>query len=395
MTRRVVVTGLGVVAPNGVGTEAFWDNVTRGINGVSEYDWGPRFGLASRVMGAVDGFDGDGRQVAFALAASAMAVADAGLEGAALDRDRFGVTIATAIGDAAAMERNLLAPRVEAGFARAFDFGRAAAEAATRFGARGAATTLSTGCTAGIDALGFGLDEIREGRAEVMLAGASEAPLCPLAVGSFEALGALSTRACADPREASAPFSADRDGFVIGEGAAMLVLEAAEHAEARGARAYAELAGYASVNNAFHMTDLAADGAAMARCMELALADAGCDAEAIDHVAAHGSSTPQNDLHETAAIKRVFGARAARIPVNSLKSMTGHALAAANAIEAAALCLEIRHALLHPTINHRRAAAECDLDYVTDGARAVRIGAALKLASGFSGIHSVLVLRAA
>lgn len=416
--RKAVVTGLGVLAPNGNGVEQFWRSIAGGVNGVAPYVWGKRHGFASRVCGAVRDFDAaahgvpsamgahSGRQVQFALAASAMAVEDAGLDIGALDPDRFGVTISTAIADASSMERNLLAlnqdgrgpidpARAEAHFNDNLDFGRAASETAKRFGARGAVTTLSTGCTAGLDALGFALDEIREGRAEVMLAGASEAPLCPLAIGSFEALGALSTRRCADPAQASTPFSADRDGFVIAEGCGMLLLESAEHAAARGARVYAELAGFASVNNAYHMTDLAPDGLAMAQCIVNALDDAGCAPAMIDHIAAHGSSTPQNDLNETAAIKQVFGGRAGRIPINSLKSMTGHALAAAKAIEAVALCLEIRNALIHPTINYRRAAEECDLDYVPNIARPAPIGAALKLSSGFSGIHSVIVLRAA
>lgn len=416
--RKVVVTGLGVLAPNGIGVEQFWRNTAGGVNGVAPYDWGARHGFASRVCGAVPDFDAaahglpaaigahSSRQVQFALAASTMAIEDAGLNIGALDPDRFGVTISTAIADASSMERNLLAlngdgrepvdpARAEAHFSDNFDFGRAATETAKRFGARGPVTTLSTGCTAGLDALGFALDEIREGRAEVILAGASEAPLCPLAIGSFEALGALSTRRCADPMEASTPFSADRDGFVIAEGCGMLLLESEEHASARGARVYAELAGFASVNNAYHMTDLAPDGLAMAQCISRALADAGCDPGLIDHIAAHGSSTPQNDINETAAIKRVFGGRAGRMPINALKSMTGHALAAANAIEAVALCLEIQRALIHPTINYRRPAGECDLDYVPNAARPARIGAALKLSSGFSGIHSVVVLRAA
>ena len=175
----------------------------------------------------------------------------------------------------------------------------------------------------------------------------------------------------------------------------MLLLESEEHAAARGARVYAELAGFASVSNAYHMTDLAREGTALARCISLALDDACCDPDEIDHVAAHGSSTPQNDINETAAIKCVFGARAKRIPVNSLKSMTGHALAAANAIEAVAVCLEIHNGLIHPTINYRRPDEECDLDYIPNAARPARIAAALKLSSGFSGIHSVAVFRAA
>jgi 3-oxoacyl-(acyl-carrier-protein) synthase len=416
--RKVVVTGFGVIASNGTGVAQFWRNVAEGVNGVTPSLAHLKHGFASRAYGAVKDFEPfghgaprtisvrRGRHVEFALAASSMAIEDARIDSDTLDADRFGVVISTAVADAGSMERDLLllsadgriavdATRAEARFVDSLDFGRAARETAMRFNARGAVTTISTGCTAGLDALGFAVDEIREGRADVMLAGASEAPLCPLAIGSFEALGALSTRSCADPTEASTPFSADRDGFVIAEGCGMMVLESEEHVAARGARVYAELAGFASVNNAYHMTDLAPDGLAMARCISLALDDAGCDPAVIDHVSAHGSSTPQNDVNETAAIKSVFGARAKHIPINSLKSMTGHALSASNAIEAIAVCLEIHNGLLHPTINYRRPAEECDLDYVPNVARPAKIGAALKLASGFSGIHSVLVIRAA
>jgi len=415
---RVVITGLGVVAPNGVGIEEFWRNAIAGVSGIEAYDWGREvFGFKSRVMGRVKNFDpashgiterqraGHGRYLQFALAAARMAVKDAALPVESLERSRFGVSIASAIADAAAMETNLLlltdngrspvdAAWVGEGSFDAFDFGLAASALARQYGAEGSVSNLSTGCTAGLDALGFAMERIRNGEADVMLAGASEAPLCPLSIGSFEALGALSTRAVDEAHRASTPFSGERDGFVIAEGCGILVLESLEHAQRRGATIYAELAGYASVNNAYHMTDLPPEGEALARCIELALADAGVGTDEVDHISAHGSSTPQNDANETGAIKAVFGERAPQIAINSLKSMTGHALAAANAVESVALSLEIKHQQVHPTINYRVADPQCDLDYVPNHARASRIRHALKLSSGFSGIHSVIVMRA-
>ena len=397
--RKIVVTGLGVLASNGTGVKQFWRNSTEGVNGVTPHAGRPQHGFASRVYGMVKDSDPfahglpsriaarGGRHVQFALVASSMAVEDAGIDISTLDADRFGVTISTAIADAGSMERDLLflsddgrspvdAARAEARFADSLISVARVARLPGFSRARGPVTTLSTGCTAGLDALGFALDEIREGRAEVMLAGASEAPLCPLAIASFEALGALSTRSCAviqrKPRRPSPPIAT---ALLLPKDGGMLLLESEEHAAARCARVYAELAGFASVSNAYHMTDLAREGTALARCISLALDDACCDPDEIDHVAAHGSSTPQNDINETAAIKCVFGARAKRIPVNSLKSMTGHALAAANAIEAVAVCLEIHNGLIHPTINYRRPDEECDLDYIPNAARPARIAA--------------------
>jgi 3-oxoacyl-(acyl-carrier-protein) synthase len=420
--RRVVITGLGVVAPNGVGVQDFWRNVRAGVSGIKPYAWGQAFGMRSRVMGSATDFNatthgvaeiaqqGYGRYLQFALAAGRMALQDAGLGSpqarAALDASRVGVCVASAIADAASMEANLV--RLTDGGRAApdpalvgtvdydhFDFGLAASVLAREVGAGGSVTNLSTGCTAGVDALGYALDQIRSGAADLMLAGASEAPLCPLSVGSFEALGALSTRDTgADPAAASCPYTAHRDGFVIAEGCGILVLEALDHALARGATVYAELAGYASVNNAYHMTDLPPDGESLAQCIRLALRDADCASGDVDHISAHGSSTPQNDVNETGAVKAVFGAHASMIALNSMKSMTGHALAAANAVEAVALSLEIRHQVLHPTINYSNPDPLCDLDYVPNKARASGIRAALKLSSGFSGIHSALVMKA-
>ncbi|WP_261334115.1 beta-ketoacyl-[acyl-carrier-protein] synthase family protein [Rhizobium leguminosarum] len=410
---RVVVTGLGIIAPNGIGKHAFWNNICAGVSGLKPNPAGASFGFKSRVFGAIAEFDNvstapGGRHQAFAMEAARMAVADGEIGLAAVNAQRFGVCIASAIAGAAEMEGNLLKlmaweaaethagrfPELPAHALESFDFGLAATSVASHLGVGGMVVNLSTGCTAGLDALGFAYNQIRSGAMDIMLAGASEAPLCPLSIGAFEALGALSTRFTDDPRLASTPFSADRDGFVISEGCGMLLLESYDHAVARNARIYAEVTGYASVNNAYHMTDLPPSGEALARCMELALTDARIERSEIDHISAHGSSTPQNDVNETGAIRSVFGQLADTIPVNALKSMTGHALAAANAIECVALSLQLYHQKLHPTVNYCNPDPACDLDYVVGAERHTRIRSAMKLASGFSGIHSVLVMRA-
>ena len=415
--RRVVITGLGVVAPNGTGVEKFWHNTLRGISGLKPYDWGRRFGFKSTAIGQINDFFSSqhgvnirqiyhsGRYLQFALAAANMAIADARLDLTKIDAIRLGVQVASAIADAASMEDNLLL-MTDNGMSEIdldwtiqnaydkLDFGMAAGAIARQIGAAGPVANLSTGCTAGLDALGFAFELIRSDKVDIMLAGASEAPLCPLSIGSFEALGALSTRQCKDVTQASCPFSKERDGFVIAEGCGMFVLEEYQHALKRGATIYAELSGYASVNNAYHMTNLPPEGTALAACIQLALKNAGFQPEQVDHISAHGSSTLQNDVNETAAIHRVFGSRACQVPVNSLKSMTGHALAAANAIEMVALCLEIKHQWVHPTINCQTRDGECDLDYVFEQARPAVIDTAIKLSSGFSGIHSTVVLQA-
>ncbi|MGO6747872.1 beta-ketoacyl synthase [Rhizobium ruizarguesonis] len=411
--RKVVITGLGVIAPNGIGRHEFWNNTYAGVSGLKPNPKSADFGFKSRVFGAVENFDSafsgpGGRHQAFAVEASRMAITDGAMDLCGIKPHRFGVCIASAIAGAAQMESNLLVLAArEAGTTHgepcpdlpndafeSFDFGQAATSVARLVGVNGMVVNLSTGCTAGLDALGFAYNQIRSGDMDIMLAGASEAPLCPLSIGSFEALGALSTRDTQDHRLASTPFSSERDGFVISEGCGMLLLESYDHAIARGATVYAEVTGYASVNNAYHMTDLPPSGEALSHCMELALNDAGIDRGEIDHISAHGSSTPQNDVNESAAIKTVFGQLAKRIPINSLKSMTGHSLAAANAIECVALSLELYHQKLHPTINYFQADPACDLDYVPNVGRQAHIRSAMKLTSGFSGIHSVLVMKA-
>lgn len=415
--RRVVITGLGVIAPNGTGVEKFWNNTISGVSGIKPNEWGTHFGFKSTAIGQVQDFTpfqhgvserqihGSGRYLQFALAAANMALTDAKLDISTIENTKIGVIVSSAIADAAMMEHNLLlmtnngteevnSTWVSDHFYDNLDFGIAASAIAKQIGAAGPVTNLSTGCTAGLDALGFAFEQIRSGKNDVMIAGASEAPLCPLSIGSFEALGALSTRDCEDKRLASCPFSAERDGFVIAEGCGIFVLENYESAVRRGAHIYAEISGYSSTNNAYHMTDLPPDGEALARCIHIALEDANCGIDDIDHIGAHGSSTPQNDENETGAIKRVFGERAYKIPINSLKAITGHALAAANAIELVALCLEIKHQIIFPTINYHQIDNRCDLDYVPNEARPASIRSAIKLSSGFSGIHSAIVLQA-
>ncbi len=421
MRNRVVITGLGVIAPNGIGVEEFWRNTVEGNTGIKPYAWGNAFGFKSQGTGQVLDFNptdfdlseaelaSHGRYIHFALASAEMAVKDSRLNIDELDPMRTGVLIASAIADAASMEKNLLAlapeeasplgeqqlPSGENILSDNLNFGIAANEIARRYNAAGPVYNLSTGCTAGVDALGFAFEQIRNGYADIMIAGASEAPLCPLSIGSFEALGALSSRECSDVATASCPYSKERDGFVIAEGCGIFVLESYENAVRRGATIYAELIGYASVNNAYHMTDLPAPGTAMAECIKLALEDANCTAADINHISSHGSSTPQNDENESSAIKSIFGDLAYKIPVNSLKSMTGHALSAANAIELVALCMEFRDQVVFPTINYQTPDDVCDLDYVANIARDSVVNCAIKLSSGFSGIHSVIALRAA
>jgi minimal PKS ketosynthase (KS/KS alpha) len=407
--RRVVVTGLGVVASNGRTVPEFLDSIRNGVSGLVANTPMRDFGFRARAWGACDVPDEaaalpGGRYEQLAITAANEALACAGLTGDPTP-ERIGVCIASAIAGASRMEEHLLTlVEIESGSntaqmpgdaIRAFDFGRAAYAVADRARAAGPVSNLSTGCTAGLDAVGLAYETIRDGIADVMLAGASEAPLCPLSVGAFEAIGALSTRETETLTEISTPFSAERDGFVIAEGCGILVLEDRGRAIARGATIYAEIAGYASVNNAYHMTDLPPAGEDMAECIRLALRDAGVSVADIDHISAHGSSTPQNDVNETSAIRKVFGSLADGVPMTSLKSMTGHALAAANAIECVAMCLEMHHGFLHPTINYRTPDPKCDLDYVPNVSRDTRPSVALKLTSGFSGIHSTLIMKAA
>jgi minimal PKS ketosynthase (KS/KS alpha) len=265
------------------------------------------------------------------------------------------------------------------------------AEVATTVGARGPTTLVSTGCTSGIDSVGYAAELIREGAADVMVAGSSDAPISPITLACFDAIKATTPRHD-DPASASRPFDRSRNGFVLGEGAAVFVLEELESARRRGAHVYAEIAGYATRSNAYHMTGLRPDGLEMAEAIRLALDEARMDADQVDYVNAHGSGTKQNDRHETAAFKRALGEHAYRVPVSSIKSMVGHSLGAIGSIEIAASALAMVHDVVPPTANLHTPDPECDLDYVPLTARDHVIDAVLTVGSGFGGFQSAMVL---
>jgi 3-oxoacyl-(acyl-carrier-protein) synthase len=404
----------------GIGKDAYWQGIASGRSGLKHlskvttsplYDG---FEFASQVIGEVEDFDPAraglpaevctvDRYIQFAVAAALEAIGDAGFDLAQAGRDRFGICLSTAICGTRQMEAEFVTV-TDAG-TKAIDPAAVGPDLymasmsntpsvilAAMTGAHGPVTTLSTGCVGGIDALGYAFESIAYGEADVMLAGASEAPITPITTAAFEAINCLSRRHNHRPEAASRPFDAKRDGFVLSEGSGIVVLESLEHARARGARAYAEVGGFALSCNALHMTDLLSDGADLARAMAGSLSQAGTAPAGVDHVNAHGSSTPQNDSCETRAIVAALGARARQVPVNSIKSMTGHPLAAASALEIVACALAFEHRFLPPTINYEVPDPACDLDYVPNEGRPWDGDVILSDASGFSGLHAAMVL---
>jgi 3-oxoacyl-(acyl-carrier-protein) synthase len=412
--RRVAVTGLGVLAPNGLGIENFADGLWNGRSGVSRIASFDPSTFASQVAGQLpdvelpllpaDHPEGDDRVVRFAVAAADEAMAQAGLDAATIgDPARAGVVVSNAIGGTKFMTEHFVDitdggtgpidvaaahPRLH----HSATFNTSTAAVADRYGCTGPSATMTTGCTGGNDAIGFALDVIRSGAADVMVAGAAEAPITPFVVACFDVIGALSVGHNREPEQASRPFDEGRDGFVLAEGAGIAVLEEWEHARDRGAPILAEVLGFGSTTNAFHMTDLAEAGVDLGRSCTLALEDARIAPSAVSYVNAHGSSTPQNDLCETNAVKQALGAHATATPISSIKSMVGHALAAANALEFVASTLVLRDGVVPPTINHVSPSPGCDLDYVPNEAREQRVDVVASLSSGFGGIHSTVVL---
>jgi 3-oxoacyl-(acyl-carrier-protein) synthase len=412
--RRVVITGIGLVTPIGVGIESFWRAASAGTSGtrkLKSFPLGFRVDTFKSQVAAVvpdewllpvcpSPFSNEGRHFLLGSAACSLACEDAGV--ADFRGTRSAVVLGNAIGGTAAMEDSFLAmdqngsldPDLAPGqLHKQMSFHSLTHELAMRLGCDGPALTISTGCTAGMDSVATAFDLIRYGSVDVALTGGSEAPISPVVFAAFDVISALTQRNW-DPEHASRPFDATRDGFVLGEGAALLLLEEREQALRRNARIYAEIVGFASVSNAFHMTDLPPDGLALAHCVRLALDDAGLRAEDIDAVNAHGSSTPQNDICETNALKEALGDQAHRIPVTSLKSMIGHALGASNAIEMGAATLCVANQFVYPTANLELPAKGCDLDYVPKVGRPVALDHVLKVSNGFSGVHSALVLAA-
>ncbi|WP_431681859.1 beta-ketoacyl-[acyl-carrier-protein] synthase family protein [Kitasatospora sp. KL5] len=414
MTRRVVVTGLGVVAPGGVGVPAFWELLTAGRTATRGITFFDPSGFRSRIAGECD-FDpyaaGLGaeevarcdRYIQFALAAAAEAVRDAGLDLAAEDPWRIGVSLGTAVGGTTRLEHDYVGVSskgarwdvdhrsAEPHLHRAFTPATLASAVAEQAGAHGPVQTVSTGCTSGLDAVGYALQAVEDGRVDVCIAGASDSPISPITVACFDAIKATSARND-DPEHASRPFDATRDGFVLGEGGAVLLLEEYEHARRRGARIICEIGGFATFGNAYHMTGLTQEGREMSEAIDKALAHARVNADDVDYVNAHGSGTKQNDRHETAAVKRSLGAHAYGTPMSSIKSMVGHSLGAIGAIELVACALALKHGVVPPTANYETPDPECDLDYVPKTARELPLRHVLSVGSGFGGFQSAVVL---
>ncbi|MEU6577821.1 beta-ketoacyl-[acyl-carrier-protein] synthase family protein [Streptomyces sp. NPDC046805] len=414
MTRRVAVTGIGIVAPGGIGAPAFWDLLAGGRTATRGITFFDPSGLRSRIAAECDfdpaayGLDAEqveraDRYIQFALVAGDEAVRDSGLDLAREDPWRVGVSLGTAVGGTTRLEHDyvLVSHRgqrwdvdhreAEPQLHRAFSPSTLASAVAERFGACGPVQTVSTGCTSGLDAVGYAFHTVEEGRADVCIAGASDSPISPITMACFDAIKATSPNND-DPAHASRPFDNNRDGFVMGEGGAVLVLEELEHARARGAHVYCELSGYATYGNAYHMTGLTSEGLEMARAIEYALDHARLDGSAIDYVNAHGSGTRQNDRHETAAVKRALGQHAYETPMSSIKSMVGHSLGAIGAIEVVACVLALAHQVVPPTANYETPDPECDLDYVPRVARERKLNSVLSVGSGFGGFQSAVIL---
>ncbi|MEU3305099.1 MULTISPECIES: beta-ketoacyl-[acyl-carrier-protein] synthase family protein [unclassified Streptomyces] len=414
MTRRVAVTGVGIVAPGGVGIPAFWNLLANGrtaTRGITLFD---PTGFRSRIAAECD-FDPQAnglgpeevqradRYVQFAMVAAREALRDAGLDPEKEDPWRIGVSLGTAVGGTTRLEHDYVKvsssgrrwdvepSEAEPHLHRAFSPSALASEVAEQTGAHGPVQTVSTGCTSGLDAIGYAFHAIEEGRVDVCITGASDSPISPITVACFDAIKATSPNND-DPAHASRPFDAHRDGFVMGEGGAVLVLEELEHARARGATVYCEIGGYATFGNAYHMTGLTREGLEMARAIDSALGHARIDGSDIDYVNAHGSGTQQNDRHETAAVKQSLGNHAYKVPMSSIKSMVGHSLGAIGAIEVVACVLALSHQVVPPTANYETPDPECDLDYVPRTARALKLRNVLSVGSGFGGFQSAVVL---
>lgn len=406
MRHRVVVTGIGAITPIGIGVEGLAEGIRQGRSGVRRIQRFDPSAFHSQVAAEVD-FDPSAflepkqakrldRFAQFAVVCARQAVADAGLDLESVDRDRIGVFIGTALGGAAFAEEQHCVylregiRRVRPTLALGVFGGAAPCNIAIDLGITGPTSANSDSCASGAIAIGEAMRLVREGEVDLMLAGGVEVPLTPLIFGAFDLIRAMSTRND-DPEGASRPFDRHRDGFVMAEAAAILVLERLEHALARGARIYGEVLGYGSTNDAYHMTAPLPSGHQAARAMRLALRDAWLVPEQVDHINAHASSTPLNDTTETRAIKMVFGERAYRIPVSGTKSMHGHPLGAAGAVEAAISLLTLRDGYLPPTINLTEPDPECDLDYVPLRGRSVPVRYVLSNSFGFGGINAALV----
>lgn len=407
MGKRVVITGMGVISPVGTGLDQFWSQITNGVSGVgpiTRFDT-DRFG--TRIAGEVKDFDAtqfmdrkEARRMdrfsQYAVAAAGMAVKDAGLNLGQLDRDRVGVILGSGIGGLETLEEqhrilmNRGPGRISPFLIPMMIANMGSGQIAINLGLKGNNITTTSACASSNNAIGDAFRLLQSGQADIMLSGGTEAPITPLAVAGFSAMKALSTRND-DPAGSSRPFDAGRDGFVMGEGAAILVLETLEHASQRNARIYAEVVGYGCSCDAYHISAPDPEGAGAVRAMAMALSDADLEPDTVDYINAHGTSTPLGDKLEVLAIKQLFGDHARKLAVSSTKSMTGHLLGAAGGLEAVVCVLSIQQGIIPPTINYRDPDPDCDLDFVPNQARTGTVNVALSNSFGFGG-HNVTLL---
>ncbi|MCG8402220.1 MAG: beta-ketoacyl-ACP synthase II [Firmicutes bacterium] len=409
MSKRAVVTGMGVVTPVGNNLAEFWANLTGGVSGVGPITRFDTEGYSSKIAAEVKNFDPGAfidrkearrmdRFTQYAVAATAMAVEDAGLDLETINPARAGVILGSGVGGIETLEqqhRMLMERgpgRVSPFFIPMMISNMGSGQVAINYGLRGFNVTTTSACASSNNAIGDAFKLIQRGQADLVITGGTEAPITPLAVAGFCSMKALSTRN-QDPAGASRPFDAARDGFVIGEGAVILVLEEMEHALARGAVIQAEVTGYGASCDAYHIVQPDPDGAGAAGAMLMSLADAGVAPEKVDYINAHGTSTPLNDKLETLAIKEVFGEHAYKVAISSTKSMTGHLLGSAGGLEAAVCVLAIGKGLIPPTINLETPDPACDLDYVPNTAISRTVHVALTNSFGFGGHNAALVLE--
>lgn len=408
--KKVVITGVGVVSPIGIGRDAYWDSLVNGRSGVGNITRFDTSNAACKIDAEVKNYDVtqyvDKKRARrmdlftqFAMGAAHMAIKDANLDPKSVDVERAGVIVGSGIGGLPTIEAQHKII-LEKGESRVSPFlipmlitNIAPGEIAIDLGWVGINYSVSSACATANQAIGAALRHLRYGEADIILAGGTEGALTPLGMAGFAQAQAVTTDFNDNPTQASRPFDAKRSGFVMGEGAGVVILETEEHAKKRGARIYAELAGYGATDDAFHITAPNPEGKAAVKAMRLALADGQVKPEEIDYINAHGTSTPLNDKTETKAIKTVFGEHAKRIPISSTKSMTGHLLGAAGGVELIATLLSMEKGMVHPTINYVNPDPECDLDYVPNKARPHTIKAALSNSLGFGGHNAVLVVK--
>ncbi len=411
MKERIVVTGLGVVSPFGDGVDPFWEALKAGKNGVGKVTLFDASELNCQVAAECKDFDPtkymdakeakrSDRYTQFAVAAAKMAMNDAGLVvGENLEAERFGVLIGSGVGGMDTIETQSRA-FIERGPRRVSPFmipnllaNMSSGVVAIGLGAKGVNFSVVSACATGTHAIGEALLHLQLGREDVILAGGSEAAITSLSFAGFCAMKAMATNFNDEPHRASRPFDADRCGFVMGEGAGILVLERYDHAVARGAKIYCEVAGYGATCDAYHITSPDVEGRGLSLCLQRTLSDAGVSVDDVDYINAHGTSTPYNDKFETAAIRKVFGSAANKLMVSSTKSMTGHMLGAAGAIEAAVCAKTIQDGVIAPTINYENPDSDCDLDYVPNVAREVDVKVAVSTNLGFGGHNGALVFK--